>query len=338
MVEDELTDADEATSYQAYIGTSVNTYLKDGSTYRSTSNIAPWDATTPDVPADGTQMMSRSIYVDYMTDAEIEALDRTGSSVEIEVPFYEYKTTLLSDWTTTDGSTTDSQPSPCDPTNTTVNACTDSPSITDLVNDDTLDKGVYSYDSSVLGDIDIQSTMLDSNSGVVAEPSISPEDNITLSDAYTVSYGTTGPPPITRSLTMATTPLLTCSNTLNVGSGNTAQTLNKTSVNTSAWGTISLACSPSSGGLSSCEGYSSDQTNVTVTPTVVVTNPVNDSSVLSCSYANTDGSTTATKYCSSISALSGGSRIDLTATTTSCTVKMTIANNGSASCSLECGN
>jgi Tfp pilus assembly protein PilV len=312
LVENELNDASEATSYQSYIGTTVNNYLNSAA-------ITGWAATTPDVPVDGTQMMSRSIYVDYMTAAEIATASPSGDTVDSRVPFYEYKTTQLSDWTTDKSSSIDTQTlSPCDPANSTSDACVDSPAITAIVLDNALDKGVFRYDSPA-GNIDIVSTMGGSNSGVVSEPAIDPADQTLLSASYTVAFGA-GPPAPVRSVKLAAVAAaaINCPATWKVG----PNTYTKTSENVADWGTMTLSCSPSSGNTATCEQYAADTNNVSVSVAM-------GTAALSCTYSNSS-----TYACGSVSGLSGGSRLDVDGTFT-CTIQSSKSGGGLA-CDLVC--
>jgi len=310
LVEDELNDSGELISYQSYIGTTVNNYLNG-------TVAAGWTATTPDVPTNGTQMMSRSIYVNYMTAAEIIIASPSGDSVDSRVPFYEYKTTLLSDWTTDKSGSVDTQTiSPCNPSNSTSDACADSPTITAMVLNNSLEKGVFRYDSPS-GDIDIISAMGESNSGVVSEPAIDSADQATLSSSYTVAFGA-GPPAPIRSVIIDTTPTINCPPTWKVG----ATTFNTNAENVSDWGSITLSCSPSSGNAATCEQYAADTNNVTVAVNM-------GTAALSCSYDN--GLSYA---CGSVSGLSGGSRLDVTGTST-CTIQASKSGT-SLACALVC--
>ena len=318
MVENELVDASEASSYNAYIGTAVNAYLDTSGTYRSTANVSDWTATSPDVPTDGTQMMSRSIYVDYMTDAEITTISTTGTDIHIDVPFYEYKATQLSDWSTSSLLATDVQTvSPCDEDSSSVNACTDSPTITAIVNNNSLDKGIFRYNGSVSGDIDIVSEMAESNSGVVSESAIDPADNVILDDSYTVVFGA-GPPAAVRSVEMSTIETIGCPATWKVG----PTTYGLDTENIADWSAISLSCSPSSGNAATCESYASDTNNISVTVAM-------NTAALSCSYAN--GITYA---CGTVSGLSGGSRLDVTGTY-ACSIESS-KSGSSLGCQLVC--
>jgi hypothetical protein len=273
------------------------------------------------VPSDDEQMASRSIYLDYHTVAEITdaAPATSGDEVDIAIDFYEYKTTQISDWTTDKSGSIDTQTiSPCDPANSTSDACTDSPTITAIVGDNALEKGVFRYDSPT-GDIDIVSTMGTSNSGVVSEPAIDTADQTTLAASYAVAFGA-GPPAPVRSVILVDTgsASINCPSTWKVGP--TTYTL--TTENIADWGTMSLSCSPSSGNAATCEQYSSDTNNVSVTVNM-------GTAALSCTYSN--GSTYA---CGSISGLSGGSRLDVDGTFT-CSVQSS-KSGSNLGCDLVC--
>ncbi len=309
LVKNELTDSSELTSYQSYIGTTVNNYLNE-------DLFTTWNATAPDVPTNETQMMSRSIYVDYMTAAEIAAAAPSGDTVDVLVPFYEYKTTLISDWTTTltdDFGVAFDTGSPCSSGNSANGACVDSPSITAIVtaNANSIpDKGIYRYGSTPpTADIKIVSTMTNSNSGVVAEYAIDPADNDSLSSGYTVAYGGT-PPPVERSIQMTATELLACPNTWTGKS--------RSSIDIANWSAITLACSPE-GTTTSCDGYADDQT-VTVTATM-------NTATLGCTYAPNVGQ----KSCSTIQAAT----IPLLTGSLGCSVVLTKSGNN-VECNLLC--
>lgn len=318
MVEDDFNNATAQTGYESYLGTQINSYLQGNA-------VVPWSFASAAVPLDDEQMMSRSIYIDYLTAAEIAAASpaTNGDEVDINVDFYEYKTTLLSDWTTENASGDDTQvTSPCNPTSSSVKACTDSPTITALVNNAALDKGVFRYDASVSGDVDIVSTMGISNSGVVSEPVVDPEgaSDTPLSASYSVAFGA-GPPPVVRSVQMASISDFTCPPSWTVGNGASAVTYALVSENVTNWSAITLSCSPSSDGAGSCENYAADQTNVTV-------NAGLNTAALSCTYTN------ATYSCGAITGLSGGSRLNVTGTY-SCSVEGG-KSGSSLSCNLVC--
>lgn len=318
MVEDDFNNATAQTSYESYLGTQINSYLQGNA-------VVPWSYASAAVPLDDEQMMSRSIYIDYLTAAEIAAASpaTSGDEVDINVDFYEYKTTLLSDWTTENASGDDTQvTSPCDPTSSSVKACTDSPTITALVNNAALDKGVFRYDASVSGDVDIVSTMGISNSGVVSEPVIDPEgsSDAPSSASYSVAFGA-GPPPVVRSVQMAAISDFTCPPSWTVGNGASAVTYALVSENVTNWPAITLSCTPSSDGGTSCENYAANQTNVAVSATL-------SPAALSCTYTN------ATYSCSSITGLTGGNKLDVTGTY-SCSVEGG-KSGSSLSCNLVC--
>lgn len=310
MVEDDFNASAAQTDYESYLGTQINQYLQGNA-------VNSWTYASAAVPLDGEQMMSRSIYVDYLTAAEITAASpfTSGDEVDFSVDFYEYKTTQLSDWTTEQSPVIDTQTiSPCDPTGSSVNACTDGPTITALVNDNNLEKGVFRYDPSVSGDIEIVSTMGKSNSGVVSEPAIDSADQSTLAADYDIAFGA-GPPPPVRTVQMSPTPLFTCPNTWK--SGNT--TYNLASENVTNWSGITLSCSPSSGNTATCEQYPSDTANVDVTANI-------GTASLSCTYSDL-----ATYSCGSIG---GVNNLNINGTFT-CSVETTKSGNGLA-CNLIC--
>jgi hypothetical protein len=319
MVQDDFNNSAAQTDYESYLGTQINSYLQGNA-------VVPWSYASAAIPLDAEQMMSRSIYVDYLTASEIAAASpaTNGDEVDINVDFYEYKTTLLSDWTTRNATSVDTQSTtPCNPNNSTVNACTDSPNIAAVANDPTDEKGVFRYNNSVSGDIEIVSTIAVSNSGVVSEPGIDPGDDSTASlvATYDRSFGA-GPPPNVRSVQMASISDFTCAPGWTVGSGKNAVTYNLVSENITNWPAITLSCSPSSGNTNTCENYPSDQTNVTVRAAL-------NAAALSCSYTNS-----MTYSCGSLTGLSGGNRLNVNGTY-SCSVSGTQTNSG-LSCQLVC--
>jgi hypothetical protein len=314
LVEDDFGASAAISSYESYLGTQINSALQGNS-------VTVWSYASAAVPSDDEQMASRSIYLDYHTVAEITdaAPATSGDEVDIAIDFYEYKTTQISDWTTDKSGSIDTQTiSPCDPANSTSDACTDSPTITAIVGDNALEKGVFRYDSPT-GDIDIVSTMGTSNSGVVSEPAIDTADQTTLAASYAVAFGA-GPPAPVRSVILVDTgsASINCPSTWKVGP--TTYTL--TTENIADWGTMSLSCSPSSGNAATCEQYSSDTNNVSVTVNM-------GTAALSCTYSN--GSTYA---CGSISGLSGGSRLDVDGTFT-CSVQSS-KSGSNLGCDLVC--
>lgn len=312
LVESDFGASTATASYESYLGAQINQALQGNA-------VTNWTYASAAVPLNGEQMMSRSIYLDYLTAAEIAdaAPATSGDEVDINVNFYEYKTTQLGDWTTKQGTAVDTQTtSPCDPDSSTLNACNDSPTITAIVNNPSLDKGVFRYNASVLGDLEIVSTMGTSNSGVVSEPAIDTDDQAELSDSYDVDF-TGGPPAVTRSVQMASSPEFTCPPTWTLGSN----TYNLVSVNTTLWDQISLSCSPSSENLATCEQYAADTSSVAVSATL-------NTAVLSCEYTNS------TYACPSITGLSGGDRLNVTGTY-SCSVEARKSGSNLA-CDLVC--
>jgi hypothetical protein len=314
LVEDDFGDSAAITSYESYLGTQINASLQGNA-------VTAWSYASAAVPSDDEQMMSRSIYLDYHTAAEIAdaAPATSGDEVDIDIDFYEYKTTQLSDWTTDKSGSTDTQTvSPCDPTSSTSDTCVDSPTITAIVGDDTLEKGVFRYDSPT-GDVDIVSTMGESNSGVVSEPAIDTSDQTMEVASYAIAFGA-GPPAPVRSVTLvdAATASINCPTTWKVG----ATTYTLTSENIADWNTMSLSCSPSSGNAATCEQYSVDTNNVTVSVNI-------GTAALSCTYSN------GTTYsCGSVSGLSGGSKLDVDGTFT-CSIQSSKSGSNLA-CDLIC--
>lgn len=314
LVEDDLNDLAAQTSYESYIGTQINQSLTGNA-------VSSWSYASGAIPLNQEQMMSRSIYLDYLTPAEIAAASpaTNGDEIDISVDFYEYKTTQLSDWTTVQGAVTDTQiTSLCDPNNSAINACTDDPSISAIVNNASVDKGIFRFNESVSGDIDIVSSIGVSNSGVVSEPAIDNGDLTKLSASYDVAFGA-GPPAPTRSIQMASRPAFTCADSIRIQ----GTTYIKTAENVSSWPSITLACSPDSGNASSCELFSSDTNNVTVTPSL-------GGAILSCTYGPVGGE----YLCPSVNGLSGGNRLDVTGTY-SCSIESSYQSGG-LSCDLVC--
>lgn len=318
LVESDFGASSAIASYESYLGTQINESLQGNA-------VTAWSYASAAVPLNDEQMMSRSIYLDYLTAAEIADAEpaTSGNEVDIAVDFYEYKTTQLSDWSTETVSSTDTQAvTPCDPSSSSIDACTDSPSIADYANNNS-DKGIFRYDATVTGDVDIVSVMGVSNSGVVSALPIDTADDSSLNASYAVAFGA-GPPAPVREVKMATTANLVCPSTKVVGNGNNAVSYARTSVSTVNWNLISLTCSPDPDGNNngSCVGYASDQNNVTVNANL-------NGAVLSCSYA--DG---VTHVCPDINALSGGDRLDVDGSF-SCTVGGGI-DGAALDCDLVC--
>ncbi|MGJ0486118.1 MAG: type IV pilus modification PilV family protein [Methylomicrobium sp.] len=323
FVRSDLTNSTNVTSYQNYVADTVNAYVSNGTT------ASAWTAPSATTPVNGTQMMARGIFIDYMTPSEKSGLNFSLTGlVPQEVPFYEYHVSSLADWKTTksDGTspnTSTATPCPLTGSNASVNkTCVDSPTVAQVANanqNQTIDKGVFRMDTSnaPTSDIKIVAQMKESNSGVTGTVAINALDTPVKSASVTVPFsGSSSGGTTFRSITLASTPSLTCP--AQWGNGNNVPTYSTQYVST--WSGINLSCSPSSGNTSTCTNYTSNQSSVAVT--------ASNTGNLQCVYSGSGNIFTCPTSLPTltITSLSG---------TKTCTIAMSKSGN-SASCALVC--
>lgn len=284
FVRSDLNNAANVSSYQDYVAGIVNAYANSGTA------ATPWTAPTATTPTDGTEMMARGVFVDYMAPSEKAGLNFLAQGlVPQEVPFYEYHVSSLADWKTSlenDSSPHTSTASPCPTSASTNGTCIDSPSVSQVASvnqNQTIEKGAYRVASGAdtpSSNIKITAEMKKSNSGVTGTSALGSIDAGIASSSLTVAYTGSSGGPATHSISLSTNPGLTCPSIW--GTGGSAKTFS--SQNDSSWSSIALSCNPGSDGASSCTSYSSAPSSVEV-----AVNPANG---LQCVYS--DGAATPT--------------------------------------------
>ena len=322
FVRSDLTNSTNLSSYQNYVANTVNNYVNNGTT------AAAWTVPSPTTPVNTTQMMTRGIFVDYMSPSEKSGLNFSLTGlVPQEVPFYEYHVSSLADWKTTKSDGTNpntSSSSPCMTTaiNTSANfTCVDSPTVAQVANankNQQLDKGVFRVGtgaSAPISPINIVAEMKQGNTGITGTVAINSMDTPIKSASVTVPFSSSSGGTTIRSIFLAPSPSFTCPSKW--GNGKTALTF--LSQNISAWSTIGLSCSPSSGSTASCTNYASNQPSVTVT--------ASNTNTLQCLYSGLGNIFSCPSSLSTtVTSLSG---------TKSCTISMSKSGTR-ATCALVC--